>query len=1529
MMYSADRMNFIIDYISAYKQKIELANKKGLFDSAKMFELFAEEICKLYYDMDFHNLNKVCNFPYFDLISEDGKILVQVSTTTDVNSKIKSTLENIRDDKRHRFEKVDDVYFFVLHNDSVKNVKNYTGENKIGNISFTKEKNLITTEDIINKAQDNLIFQEKLYNLIKNEVENYNENLEKFEEAIYSSINIGISNIETKINNEYEIDRKELIKKVKEDNAKFISIQGTEGVGKTVICKKIIEKEDMVLYARAERFLEESHIDKIWNLNIKKILEYLNGRRITFFIDALEFIADAPKTKLDLLEALYSIVQNYENAYIITSCRTSDKNAFLKLEAKYNIMTYDICEINEEELNLLKIQYPIIKKMSEDEKYADLLKIPFYINIIIKNTIDIDEITDINKLREYIWTNIICLKDKPEKYNVKLNDVEDTVNKIVIDRAKKFALGVKECDIDYNIVSALKTEGIIIFNSEGIRLKYDIYEDICFENFFDNKFLECKGKYKIFFENIDKIGRCVYRRYQIWVANKLLVKYNRNKFIYNLIFNNEISDEWKKQTEIGIVKSDYSTMFFEENEEEISHKNLLNEFIDVINLYSYNAKMINCNKNPDIMLVPMGTGRGALINIIEKNNIYSKNIIDKSKIVKLCLDYTNQKKPNEEILKKSCKVMGYYIEKFIASNAFNLLDEIGDCLTVMFKLSNYCKEWLESFFAKIISYYNGNNKEEKRLAKIIIEFTTKNSWPNLVLNFPSKLCDMASLLWKEDREGKSFYIQEKNLYGLSDDYDYLYDSINDNVFLWNLFRNNFYFGIKWAINFVNECVKNYIQNCPQNVRKIKLIFIDENNLEREYYGNLDMWMGGTEEHYIHTLLSDIIYNIKEAVISYVDKNMNDENTIKFLEYVKGIIYRNSNNILLLTIIEHIGMHYKNEFPGYALDLISSIDIVKWDFSRFIMYVSNFQLNMLKKEILTEMGIPKLRERYKKDSKCGINIEQYVQNIQIVGTSKAKEKGYKILDYLYSAVNNDEENASKYLQIQKMDLRNAEITQLNNNIIGINSNITGEAKKIIEKDKEDNLLNDKTMLKLNEYIKKLNENTENTKLLISIIDEFIDLRNNDSSKLVGYESIIINLISKVLTKEDTPVNKKNFYCNYWINGIRSIFKNEIFVFEHILISKLIEQLNSNISIETKSSIKRIALDIINTNQKSGIINSIKKELVKYLQQNSKLSNMLFNTIIKLAEDKMKNNRNQIIEQYLYLEKELNIDMFCIDNYDLKSLCHIVSCGKSFEDDLFCKIVKEIIKVIIDIKNNDSKLYKNKTIDIYQEYEIIYWFEKELMYNEKEYKKIIDLLFDDMDFSKFKENVIEFYLEILNSFTAIYFDSYNNRNMRIIIEEKIKYIESKINNINLKDVREKLYKCLYLSPSKRARWNPYELKTKYEFRDKIFLNEQLKKYGKFDIKNSIRTIYLLKLDELLPEILIALERILDFNKDKLKSKSDRETREIIDKIIIKAFVCFCDEIKSDEDLIEAYEKVLKILIELNYEKAGVLLDEFRIH
>lgn len=83
------------------------------------------------------------------------------------------------------------------------------------------------------------------------------ENLTKFYNAVETSKNIGLANIECLINDEYEIDRTAIIEKIKKANEHFISIQGCAGSGKSVIGKRLVENESLILYARAEKFVQE------------------------------------------------------------------------------------------------------------------------------------------------------------------------------------------------------------------------------------------------------------------------------------------------------------------------------------------------------------------------------------------------------------------------------------------------------------------------------------------------------------------------------------------------------------------------------------------------------------------------------------------------------------------------------------------------------------------------------------------------------------------------------------------------------------------------------------------------------------------------------------------------------------------------------------------------------------------------------------------------------------------------------------------------------------------------------------------------------------------------------------------------------------------------------------------------------------------------------------------------------------------------------------------------------------------------
>ena len=1590
MLNSNERMGFIIEYMSSYDEKIKMANKNGLFDAAKMFELFAIEVCNVWFGQKFSNLNdETATYPYVDLISENRELLVQVSTVQDVPTKIKTTLEKIRDSKDKKCSDLKNIVFFVLSNNSIDKVREYSGDNQIGSISFTIKDNLITTNDIITKAQNDLNFQKKLYKVLKDEYENFNINIRKFKGALELS-NSGLKNIEGLINGEYEIDRNEFLEKITKDNERYISIQGGAGSGKSVLCKKYVENEKLVLYARAERFLEESHIDDIWGCCIQDVLECINGKKLIFFIDALEFIADCAETKFELLQYLYDMAAEYQNVYIVTSCRTSDKNAFIKLETNFSIKIYEVGDITEDELALLMKQYPIIHKMYKTNSYVDLLKSPFYINLIVSNSMDIDNIGDENSLREYIWKNIICLEEKSRMYGILSNKVIETVEKIVFERARKFMLGIHKDDIDRDIMHALLSEGVIAQQGDYIRLKYDIFEDICFEHYFDKAFDLCKGKYKTFYDEIENLGRCVYRRYQIWISNKMFIQVNRDKFLYSLTFSDEIPQSWKRQTEIGIVKSRFCDNYFEEQGPEILEQGMLFDFVKNINLFAFEGELLHIRQeSPQMKLSPIGNGRPCIIRLLKNEEIYKKNIIGRDDIVKLCLDYAKQEDKVAVIASDACAMMEYYVEYSLQEseqeNYYKIIDEISSCLEALYRMADNSEEWLKKFFNTLINNYINGNRKSMRKSEDIMEWTLKNAYPALVAGLASELCSIADILWlrgKVDAEKFDFYRADRLSkgfeYGLSEKaehYNYLYRTVYENAFLWNLFRLNFKVGFHWAIQFINRVILEYATNNPEYVIKIK-VKISESNAIKEYWGNGNMWLAGIRDHNVPTLIGDVIFCLKEAIISSLEICKKDhEFTVAFANYVKETIYSKSNNIVLLTIIESIGMHFENELPGYALDLATSIELVHWDTTRYMLYKKNPTKELLERQILKTMGIPELKDRYELDKKCDLSIQEYVSHTQIYFDSMVQDKCYGILDYLYSIIKNDAENAQDYLQIQKMDMRGAKATKITDNIIMLEPQISGEAEKIVLRQEEFN----KPKQRLNAAIKKCNDNMVSGQIdlpsTLDVIKVILELMK-DTDMAFQYENLLILLIASAINHQELENEKREKFCTIWINGIEKLFSNGNFLADIALMPVLLNQLENDVAIGIKNKIKKIVLDCLMYKGQHGVIDEMAKYVKRYLANHETLAQAVFNTIIKLSEDQMEHQKynanylkvskkdkefifnpnmqpklsgidryikdddgncytsreEEIIDRYLLQEESLEIDVFDMSNYDISTICYVANCGLNFTNESFRMVIHEILLCVIDIWKYTKRNYNaHEIFDVYQEHEIIELFQWKMIQTQDDAKMAIDILFEEIDFTKFTTDTIEFYQDIFGNFLCEFFDSYVDSKRRNICKKKILYIEKKVNDIDEEYVRIQLYKSLMLSVTRYCTGDWSKIKTNYSYVDKQFLNKQFTKYGKYHIKELLRTIYQMHMDELLPEILISIRNSFQNAKSEVNKfkKSIREQEAIVQLIILKSFITYSDKIKQDQELIEAYEDILEILINLNYEQAAVILDEFRIH
>jgi len=110
-----------------------------------------------------------------------------------------------------------------------------------------------------------------LYDVLCKESEFYSLNALKLSEMLELGKALISKNIDNLINNEYEINREEIIDSIKKENHQFISIQGDAGAGKSALCKKLMLEEELVLYARAEKFTEVTDLDSVWGISVSRI----------------------------------------------------------------------------------------------------------------------------------------------------------------------------------------------------------------------------------------------------------------------------------------------------------------------------------------------------------------------------------------------------------------------------------------------------------------------------------------------------------------------------------------------------------------------------------------------------------------------------------------------------------------------------------------------------------------------------------------------------------------------------------------------------------------------------------------------------------------------------------------------------------------------------------------------------------------------------------------------------------------------------------------------------------------------------------------------------------------------------------------------------------------------------------------------------------------------------------------------------------------------------------------------------------
>ena len=260
-----------------------------------------------------------------------------------------------------------------------------------------------------------------------------------------------------------------------------------------------------------------------------------------------------------------------------------------------------------------------------------------------------------------------------------------------------------------------------------------------------------------------------------------------------------------------------------------------------------------------------------------------------------------------------------------------------------------------------------------------------------------------------------------------------------------------------------------------------------------------------------------------------------------------------------------------------------------------------------------------------------------------------------------------------------------------------------------------------------------------------------------------------------------------------------------------------------------------------------------------------------------------------EKYLYREEAYNLTEFVIDDHDLTTLCSIVDCGISLKDPLHHSLVHALVRNIVAILTiKDSYDSRVERLDTYTTRIVTDFLGGELFNN---LELTMSILFDEIDFTEFSKNAVDFYLNIFGTLLPSYVDAYDNFPRRKQCEAALSAIESKVNGINCADwVRQELYRALILSVSGfEDDWS--NVPTDYSYADIQFLNSMFSRYGKYNFNYFMFTIYKMKFEKLLPYILPAVaDTIAEFTANFFNSSHLEDTRWILNYLILLAYLKF---------------------------------------
>jgi len=839
----------------------------------------------------------------------------------------------------------------------------------------------------ISKSQETVTTSKEIWSVLLNEVATYNRNggsiskedLSNFQPYTYFDLSIKSDAYASfkKIQQDgqlflkpfkntikgYHIDRTLIKKSILESvNQSDISIiTGYPGVGKSSIVKDILGEElsdTLPIIFKADQ-LNKTSLAQVFSevginyslIDLFSLISSIQNKII--IIDSAEKLLEAQPESA--FKQLLSIISENKGIKLLMTCRSYAVNV---LKQKFGvdskkINVVDIPLLDDDEIELVKNEFPQLTNFLLNDKISEVLKSPKYLDFTISAIKENENISDNISYSEFkviLWNEIIenstvTINGLPRKRGI-------TFTHIAVGRAINMRLFFEPEDdkINYEAIELLESDNVITRNSSKFEFSpsHDILEDWALIRYISSIENRIYNKADLF----NELGNqpALRRAFRLWVEELLTNDIDKVARLITLtVEDKSIPTYWTDEILTAVFRSDDCSSFFKYFSSQLLENDcaFLNRCILLIRTtcreYSFNKEISND------LLLPVGSCWEQTLRFLSSNIASIENI--RKSVSNFLLDWEYKflyqfKLCSIEEIEASNELVLHYIKEIYDGSdhwGYSRNYQKTSIVYMLFGFAPYCKDDLKKFIEECSS-----NTDEYGRLNGFSELVIKNALGGvrngpLIKELPDTLIQIANKHWKrippeslprrENSLGFSFpeRKEREDAWGITKTRFDFFPSGIYKTFVYNLLRYHPLKAVVFICEFTNYITSSYKKSefgVKDKLKEIKITLND--NSENIIYGNEFLWNAYRGTTVTHYLLESILISLEKYLLDIAQIEVPEN---KLLKSTTNYLLANTNSVTTISVLTSVFIAYSKKFGDSILPLLKIRELYEWDTHR--------------------------------------------------------------------------------------------------------------------------------------------------------------------------------------------------------------------------------------------------------------------------------------------------------------------------------------------------------------------------------------------------------------------------------------------------------------------------------------------------------------------------------------------------------------------------------------------------------------------